>query len=100
VKKWVGNSWKAFFKDVDRELSKESKVLWTMTNGKEHKVEWVYKNKNWGLTPIFPDEGSKRVSYLSCIHRVPERNRFWKLLHSKMGDGGRVLVMTQGSQGT
>jgi hypothetical protein len=93
-------SWKKFFKDIDKELSKESKVLWTMTSGKEHKVKWLHNKGKWGLTPIFPEKGSTKVSYLSCIHRIPERNRFWKTLHSKMGDGGRVLVMTQGCQGT
>jgi hypothetical protein len=93
-------SWKNFFKDIDAELSKESKVLWTMTSGKEHRVEWVCKKGKWGLTPIFPKKGATRASYLSCVHRIPERNRFWKSLHSKMGDGGRVLVMTQGCQGT
>jgi hypothetical protein len=94
------NSWTEFFRKVDQELLKESKVLWTMTEGKEHRVQWVCKNGNWGLTPMVPKKGATRVSYLSCIHRIPERNRFWKKLHQQMGDGGRVLVMTQGCQAT
>jgi hypothetical protein len=99
-KNWTTKSWKEFFRDIDKELSKEAKVLWTMTKGKEHKIQWIFKKGKWGLTPMLPRKGSARVSCLSCVHRIPERNRFWKKLHSRMGDGGRVLVMTQGCQGT
>jgi hypothetical protein len=92
--------WKNFFRGVDLELSKLSKIFWTMTRGKEHQVRWVCHNGRWGLTDLLPPAGSQRVSYLSCIHRIPDRSRFWKNLHSLLADGGRVLVFTQGCQAT
>jgi hypothetical protein len=92
--------WERFFREVDEELCSISTVFWTMTSGREHRVEWVHRKGKWGLSPILPPKGSLRTSYLSCIHRIPERTRFWKKLHSRMGDGGRVVVATQGCQGT
>jgi len=93
-------TWKGFFRKVDDELCRVSKTFWTMTGGKEHRVRWVCNKGKWGLTPIYPTKGSQRVSYLSCVHRIPERTRFWKKLHVLMGDGGRVVVFTQGCQAT
>jgi hypothetical protein len=92
-------NWENFFRGVDREILRESKVFWTMTSGREHRVQWVCRSGKWGLTKILPPKGSMRASYLSCIHRVPERTRFWKKLHALLGDGGRVLIATQGCQG-
>jgi hypothetical protein len=76
-----------------------SRVFWTMTSGREHRVQWVCRGKKWGLTKVLPPKGCMRASYLSCIHRIPERSRFWKKLHALLEDGGRVMVATQGCQG-
>jgi len=61
-------------------------------------VRWVCRGGKWGLTGVLPDSGALRVSYLSCIHRIADRTRFWRGLFSRMGDGGRVVVATQGCQ--
>lgn len=66
------SSWIGFFRAVDDELCRVAKTFWTMTGGKEHRVRWVCNRGKWGLTSIYPPKGSQRVSYLSCIHRIPE----------------------------
>lgn len=94
----VNKGWVGFFRDIDRELREVSKVFWTMTKRGEHRVQWKLSGGKWGLTKTIPPKGCERVSFFSCVHRVRERTRFWKKLYERMGDGGRVLILTQGCQ--
>jgi len=92
------SSWQRFFRDVDLELTKITQVFWTMTAGRQHKVRWLFRNGKWALSNLCPEQGALKVSYLSCIHRIPDRVRFWRKLYKLMGDGGRVVIATQGCQ--
>jgi hypothetical protein len=94
----MSRTWQKFFRGVDQELSEAAQVFWTMTAGRQHKVRWIFRNGKWSLSDLWPEPGTLKASYLSCIHRVPDRVRFWRRLYNLMGDGGRVIIATQGCQ--
>jgi hypothetical protein len=92
--------WIEFFKTIDAEIEKYVRRHYlTMTGDSETHHTWTFDPvRGWGThSPPTPD-GTWRVFFHSCIHRLPNRDALWSNTFQNLQEGGRVFVSTLGAQ--